>query len=109
MTPEERYTRLENLVQSTIEMQANLSEAQAKLAERQEKQQLLIDQDRAAIRDLIGISRSLIESQKQTDMKLKALSEEVRLLTETVRSHEGKIEALIDTVDRIIRRDQHPS
>jgi hypothetical protein len=30
MTPEERYTRLENLVQSTIEVQAHLSARQEK-------------------------------------------------------------------------------
>ena len=96
-------------MQSTIEMQAHLSEMQAHLSARQEKQQILIDQDRVAIRDLISVSRSLVDSQKQTDAKLQVLAEEVRLLTETVRGHEGKIEALIDTVDRIIRRAQPPS
>ena len=65
MTPEERCTRLENLMQSVIEMQAHLSETlsetqaqfserQDKLAERQEQQQILVEQDRAAIRDLIA-------------------------------------------------------
>jgi hypothetical protein len=95
MTPEERFTRMENLVHSIVEMQAELSQRHAELTERQVKQQILIEQDRTAIRDLITISRSLIEAQKG--------------LQETVREHEGRIEALIDIVDRIIRRDQPPS
>ena|SRR5215471_4846383 len=109
MTPEERYTRMENLVHSIIEAQAHLSE-------RQEKQENLIAEDRGAIRDLIVVSRSVIEAQKETDAIVKALgkkvdqlTEDVKALRETVREHEGKIEALIDTVDRIIRRDQPPS
>jgi flagellar motility protein MotE (MotC chaperone) len=109
MTPQERYTRMENLVHSVIEAQANLSE-------RQEKQQKLVEEDRAAIRDLIAVSRSVIESQKQTQATLQVLAEkqarlteDIKALQETVREHEGKIEALIDTVDRIIRRGQPPN
>ena len=53
---------MENLVHSIVEMQAELSQRHAELTERQVKQQILIEQDRTAIRDLITISRSLIEA-----------------------------------------------
>src|SRR5579884_24192 len=105
MTPEERFTKIENLMQTVVEAQAELAERQNVLAERQEKQQALVEQDRAAIRDLIVVSRTLIESQRETDVRLKALAEGIKELRETARENEGKIEALIDTVDRVIRRD----
>ena len=107
MTPEERFTRMENLLQSVVEMQAHLIERQDKLAERQEKHQLLIEQDRAAIRDLIAVSRTVVEAQQETAAKIDRLSEDIRLLWESSREDKGRLNALIDTVDRIIRRD-HP-
>ena len=101
MTPEERYIKLENLMQTVIEAQAVFSEQQAALTERQAGQASLIEQDQAAIRDLIAVSRTLVDAQVEIAAKVKAL-------TESVREHEGRIEALIDTVDRIIRRDDKP-
>jgi hypothetical protein len=123
MTPEERYTRMENLMHSVVEMQAHLTgrqdklaeqqekfaEQQQKLAERQEKHQVLIEQDRAAIRDLIAINRTVVESQQETATKLNQVSENIRLLWETGREHKERLNALIDIVDRIIRRDHPPS
>ena len=113
MTPED-YTRMENLMQSIVETQAHLTqrqdklaERQDKLAERQEKHQLMIEQDRAAIRDLIAVSRTVVESQQETAAKMNQDSEDIRLLWETVRENKDRLNALINIVDRIIRRD-HP-
>jgi hypothetical protein len=80
------------------------------------KQKTLIEEDRAALRDLITDSRTVIEAQKQTDamvqalaQKLESLTQDIKALRDQVREHKGRIKALIDTVDRIIRRDQPPS
>ena len=84
MTPEERFTRIENALQVLTENQGRHD---------------------SAIRDLITVGRTSIDSivrlsdvvtvmseaQKHTDEKLNAL-------IDTVREHEGKIDALIDTV-----------
>jgi predicted nucleic acid-binding Zn-ribbon protein len=102
MTPEEHMMMLMNLVQSVIESQGQLAESQSQMAQRQAEQEKLVAADRAAIKDLIVVSRTLVDAQKE-------LTADVKALRETVREHEGKIEALIDTVDRIIRRDAHPS
>ena len=105
MTPEERFLKIENAIQSLTETQA--------------RHDTLIEKQNAGIRDLIVVSRTLIDTattlgqaQKRTEEKLNALIDTVRehegkidVLIDTVREHEGKIDALIDTVDRIIRRD----
>jgi hypothetical protein len=102
MTPEERLTKIENAIQALIETQARHENA--------------IEKQNAGIRDLIVVSRTLLEtanahngtmtalaeSQNRTDEKLKAL-------IDTVREHEGKIDALVDTLDKIIRKDGRKS
>ena len=110
MTTEERFTRIENALQTVTENQAR--------------------QD-SAIRDLILVSRTLVDSQVQMQVemqqmatqlgnRLQQLSQKVEELAETQKRNyqeltesaaqtNEKLNALIDVVDRIIRREQGKS
>jgi hypothetical protein len=100
MTPEERWTKFENAMQSLMENQA--------------RHDVQIAQNEAAIRDLLVVSRIFLDSQKEMTAQIKAnsagigkLDEKFRQgmdeLREAQRVTEEKLHALIETVDRIIR------
>ena len=77
MTPEERFTKIENALQTLTDVQVKHDEG---------------------IRQLITVSRTLVDAQLRTDAQIKELRE--------VQKHtDEKLNALIDTVDRIIRRE----
>jgi hypothetical protein len=106
MTPDERFLRMENLMQSLTESQVQLQLQHARLEAETEK-------NAAAIRDLIVISRSVIEAQKKTDVQIDKLTsdiqklrEEDHKLREAQKITEEKLHALIETVDRIIRNQK---
>jgi hypothetical protein len=82
MTPEERITKIENAIHSLVETQA-----------RNETQ---IEKHNAGIRDLVVVSRSFLESQKEVTVQ-------IRELREAQRTTDEKLNSLIETVDRIIR------
>ena len=63
MTSEERWVRIENALQT--------------VAERQVLNEVQTEKNTAAIRDLIAISRTLIDSQRETDVRLKILTEDL--------------------------------
>ena len=77
MTPEERLTRIENAIQS-------LAETQARHDSQIEKNNQQIEKNTAGIRDLIVVSRSLVEAQFATDNRLNTLIETVDRLSTTV-------------------------
>jgi hypothetical protein len=108
MTTEERFTRIENALQAVSENQARHD---------------------SAIRDLIIVSRTLLESQHQStsridelrhilgethqewreahraiDLKIAALAEADRRLGEKLDTTADNLSGLIDVVDRIVRR-----
>ena len=104
MTPEERFTKMENLLATVIENQAKHD---------------------AGIRDLIAVSRTVVDSQKQTTAQINALTSDLsqlrgaiddlregqkelqegqKELREAQKATEDKLHALIETVDRIIRQ-----
>jgi len=83
MTPEERFTKMENLLATVIENQAKHD---------------------AGIRDLIAVSRTVVDSQKQTTAQIDALTSDISELRETQKATEDTLHALIETVDRIIRQ-----
>src|SRR6266849_1830141 len=96
MTPEERFTKIENAIQALIETQAGHT-AQ-------------IEKQNAGIRDLIIVSRTVLTSidqlqtaQKHTDEKLNALIDTVDRMQTAQKHTDEKLNILIDTVDRIIR------
>jgi hypothetical protein len=96
MTPEERILRMENLMQSVIESQVQLQAQQEAVTQAQVRNEAEIEKHTAAIRDLVLVSRTLIESQQKTDAQIDRLMEAQQITDE-------KLHALIDTVDRIIR------
>ena len=77
MTPEERFIKIENVLQTVSENQAK---------------------NEAAIRDLIIVSRNIVDAQIRTDAEIKELRE-------SQKETNAKLNALIETVDKIIRRD----
>jgi len=101
MTTEERFTRIENALQAVSENQAR---------------------HESAIRDLIIVSRTLLESQKELrqvveeiqydwreahrviDVKLAELADADRRLGEKLETTTDKLNSLIQVVDRITRR-----
>ena len=86
MTPEERFTKIENAIQSLIETQ---SEHAAQ-----------IEKQNAGIRDLIVVSRTVLTSIQQLQTVQDKMIEEVR---EAQKHTDDKLNILIDTVDRIVR------
>lgn len=77
MTPEQRWTRIENTLQALMEVQAR-HETQI------DKHSAQIEKQNAGIRDLIVISRTLIESQKKTDGQIKELHDAIKALAKNV-------------------------
>jgi hypothetical protein len=75
VTPEERFAKIENAIQA--------------LAERQATHETQIEKNTAAIRDLIVVSRTVLDAQKGSDERLAAL---IQAQLETER----KLQAWID-------------
>ena len=95
MTPEERLTKIENAIQSLTEVQA--------------RHDAEIDKHNSAIRDLIVVSRTFLDSQKEVTLQIEKLrdaqcagDEKLHALIDQEKSTEEKLHALIETVDRII-------
>jgi chromosome segregation ATPase len=92
MTPEQRFTTIENLL-------AALTEAQVRNEAQIEAHSAAIEKQNAGIRDLLAVSRTLVDAQ----MKTTAHIDELR---DAQKSTEDKLHALIETVDRLIRSRQ---
>jgi hypothetical protein len=90
MTTEERLTRIANLLQTLTESQVQQQETLARHDAEIEKQN-------AGIRDLVLVSRTLLDSQKE-------VTAQIEKLREAQETTDEKLHALIDTVDRIIRQ-----
>jgi hypothetical protein len=96
MTPEERFTKIENLLAMQAE---NQSRRDAEI----DRHNAAIDKHNAAIRDLIAISRTLIDSHKLTASEISQLRESIAELRDRQEATDEKLHILIETVDRIIR------
>jgi hypothetical protein len=98
MTPEERFDRIENVLQRTAEQQAQ--------HERE------IDKQNEAIRSLIVVARTCLDSfQELRELQRKDHEEWTAQMKElrAAQAETGeKLNILVDTVDRIIRRENHP-
>ena len=104
MTPEERFIRMENLLQAMTEHHARHheellqhseqiakhSEQIAKHSEQIAKHSEQIEKNTAGIRDLIVISRTVVTS--------------IQELRHAQASTDERLNLLIDTIDRIIAR-----
>lgn len=87
MTPEERFTKIENFLSTIAGHEAHLFEHQARMAEHQ----IHHDKDIQEIREMQK------EMQKGTALAIAKVAEAQQIT-------EQKLNALIDTVDRIIGR-----
>jgi hypothetical protein len=83
MTPEERYRRIDNFMNLAAEFHAKHSELLA-------RHDAGIERHDAAIRDLIVVSRTLVDSHQKAAAEMAEIRESLHIL--------------IDTVDRIIRK-----
>ncbi len=82
MTPEERFTKIENAIQSLTEMQAHHDTQMSGLI-------ALVEKQNDGIGGLIVVSRTLVDSQKE--------------LREAQRATDTRLQALIETVDQLSR------
>jgi len=81
MTAEERLTRIENAIHTLIETQ--------------EKHEAQLERQSTGIRDLIVVSRSLVDAQQATDNTIKQLI--------------GTVDRLAATVDTFVQGFQKPN
>ncbi|MGA9059918.1 MAG: hypothetical protein WB763_25790 [Terriglobia bacterium] len=80
-----------------IEQQAQFTVGIQLLKERQADSQRLVDADREMIRQLVDVTMSLAGHAQETDLRLRELAE--------AGTHtERRLDALIDTVDKLVRR-----
>src|SRR5438093_688505 len=75
MTPEERFIKIENALSAMAERQAAHDEQMRKNNEQIRKNDEQIEKNTAAIRDLIMVSRTLIEAQTRTDAQIQEMRE----------------------------------
>jgi hypothetical protein len=108
MTPEERYTKMESLLQAMMEHQARQQEQVDKHTEQIKSQTAEIEKQNAGIRDLIVVSRTVLNSiQEFHEVQRKDHEEwsvQMKELRDTQAATDEKLNILIDTVDRIVRR-----
>ena len=126
MTPEERFDQIEAILKRTAEQQARLQEQQARLHEQQARHQEQLEQQQEqavkrgqeidkhndAIRSLIVVARTCLDSfQEIRDVQRKDREDWVTQMKElrAAQAETGeKLNILVNTVDRIIRRENHP-
>ena len=105
MTPEERWTKIE---QQTAENQKQIARISEQMERKTSQIDAQIEKNTVAIRDLIVVSRTFLDSQKETTKQI----EEMRAAQqEAGREWRGahletteKLNALIEIVDQIIRK-----
>ena len=117
MTPEERFVKIENSLNTVAEHLAHQAQMVEQIAEHQGRHEKAIQELTEMHKGVVIIVGRIAEAQQVTDLKLNTftekvntLTEKMNTLTETVNAHaeqqrvtEDKLHALIDTVDRIIR------
>jgi len=108
MTPEERFTNIERVLERTAEQISKLQVEQAEQSKLQSQQAEQIrnliangDKQNEAIRSLIVVSRTVLSSIQEMRAAQEKMIEEARELS---KHTDEKLNILIDTVDRIIRQ-----
>jgi uncharacterized coiled-coil DUF342 family protein len=96
MTPEERLTRIENAIQALTEVQAKHDTQIAGLTVQVGDLTTQVEKQNAGIRDLIVVSRTLIDSQKET-------TTQIQEFREAQQATDAKLNALIETVNQLTR------
>jgi hypothetical protein len=89
---------IESRMSFIIEQQAQFTVDIQLLKERQADSQRLVDADREMIRQLVDVTMSLAGHAQETDLRLRELAE--------AGTHtERRLDALIGTVDKLVRRN----
>jgi hypothetical protein len=89
---------VESRMSFIIEQQAQFTVDIQLLKERQADSQRLVDADREMIRQLVDVTMSLAGHAQETDLRLRELAE--------AGTHtERRLDALIDTVDKLVRHN----
>jgi hypothetical protein len=89
---------IESRMSFIIEQQAQFTVGIQLLKERQADTQRLVDADREMIRQLVDVTMSLAGHAQETDLRL-------RELADAGIHTERRLDALIDTVDKLVRHD----
>src|SRR5215470_9609491 len=87
MTPEERFTRIENAIQALVDTQA--------------RHEVQLEKQNAGIRDLIVVSRTIIDAQQKADNNMNQLTGRVDQLTGRVDQLTGTVDQLAGTVEQL--------
>jgi hypothetical protein len=96
MTPEERWTKIEKQTAENAKQIARMGEQMERRAIRIDAQ---IEKNTAAIRDLIVISRTVIDTQQETERHIARVHSEVK----------AEIELLIKAVNAFVKGFQKPN
>ena len=103
MTPEERFTKMENLLQAMMEHQARQQEhldKQQKYPDKQqehlERQGEEISKQNTGIRDLIVVSRTILTNTEK-------VTEQINQLREAQARTDERLNILVAEVNRVIR------
>jgi hypothetical protein len=103
---------IESRMKFIIEQQAQFAVDMQLLKERQADSQRMIDENRGMIRQLVDVTLSLARHGEETDRRFKEtdrqFKETARLIQELreAQAHsDGRLDALIDTVDKLVRRN----
>ena len=89
MTPEERFTKIENAILALTETQA--------------RHELQMEKQSAGIRDLIVVSRTLVDTVSRLSEAQSRTDAQIQELRQAQKHTDEKLNALIDTVDRFIQ------
>jgi DNA-directed RNA polymerase subunit F len=92
-----------------IERQAHFTVDIQLLQERQAETARLVEADREMIRQLVDVTMSLARRAEDTDRRLAELGtrteQRIRELAEAATHTDRRLDALIDTVDKLVRRN----
>lgn len=93
---------IESNMKFIVEQQAQFAADIQLLKERQEQAQKQIDENRIRIAQLVDVTMSLARHAEETDRRVGARFAE---LAETQARTDKRLNALIDTVDKLVRRN----
>ena len=107
MTPEERFTKIENFLSALADHQARHAELHQQHSEEMTDLRTGFLEMQREFREIqkgfaLAIGK-IAEAQNRTDQKLETLVTTVHSVAEQQRATEEKLHVLIETVDRIIR------
>ncbi|MGD0007776.1 MAG: hypothetical protein ABSE93_04415 [Terriglobia bacterium] len=100
---------IESRMNFIIEQQAQFTVDIQLLKERQADTQRLVDANREMIRQLVDVTMSLARHGEETDLRLREFGiqtdERLRELAEAGTHTDRRLDALIDTMDKLVRRN----